>query len=206
MSADDDGLVARAQRGDREAFGALVRKYQRRVYATAFNITGAHGDADDVAQEALIRAFRGLARFDGRSDFFTWLYRIVVNVALNHVRARKRSAAEPLDGIGGAAERLAHGGADPRAVAESRELYGRVLGALAELSPTLRVTLVLAAVEELPYKKIAELMECPEGTVAWRVNQARKVLRQKLQTIAPMGEEMSPDDVLRRAKQALGAP
>src|SRR5258706_13793592 len=120
MSGDDDVTVERAKRGDREAFAALVRKYQRRVYSTAFHITGNHGDADDVAQEAIIRAFRGLPRFDGRSDFFTWLYRIVVNMALNAVRARKRAAAEPLE-VGGLTERTrATPGADPSRQAEAR--------------------------------------------------------------------------------------
>src|SRR6266508_6473994 len=113
MSGDDDVTVERAKRGDREAFAALVRKHQKRVYSTAFHITGNHGDADDVAQEAFIRAYRGLPRFDGRADFFTWLYRIVVNVALNAVRARKRNAAEPLE-TGGLTERTrATPGADP---------------------------------------------------------------------------------------------
>jgi RNA polymerase sigma-70 factor (ECF subfamily) len=205
MSADDDVTVERAKRGDREAFGALVRKYQKRVYATAFHIMGNHLDADDVAQEALIRAYRGLPRFDGRADFFTWLYRIVVNVALNHVRARKRNAAEPLE-VGGLTERTRPSpGADPARSAEARAEARRVLEALAQLSPTLRVTLILAAVEEMPYKQIALAMECPEGTVAWRVNQARKLLRQKLADLAP-AEEIDTDDLLRRAKHAAAAP
>ena len=205
MSADDDATVERAQRGDRAAFGALVRKYQKRVYATAFHITGNHGDADDVAQDAFIRAFRGLPGFDGRADFFTWLYRIVVNVALNHVRSRKRQSAEPLE-VGGAHDRARPGGApDPARNAEARAEARRVLEALAQLSPTLRVTLVLAAVEELPYKHIATVMECPEGTVAWRVNQARKLLRQKLADV-PSAEEIDTDELLRRAKLAAAAP
>jgi RNA polymerase sigma-70 factor (ECF subfamily) len=201
MSADDDATVERAQRGDRAAFAALVRKYQKRVYATAFHIMGNHGDADDVAQDAFIRAYRGLPRFDGRADFFTWLYRIVVNVALNHVRSRKRQSAEPLEASG---PRPAPG-ADPARSTEARAEARRVLEALAQLSPTLRVTLVLAAIEELPYKQIALAMECPEGTVAWRVNQARKLLRQKLADVAS-AEEIDTDELLRRAKHAATAP
>ncbi len=205
MSADDDVTVERAKRGDREAFAVLVRKYQKRVYATAFHIMGNHGDADDVAQDAFIRAFRGLHGFDGRADLFTWLYRIVVNVALNHVRARKRNAAEPLD-VGGHAERTRPApGIDPARSAEARAEARRVLEAVATLSPTLRVTLVLAAVEEMPYKQIAETMDCPEGTVAWRVNQARKLLRQKLADLASV-EEIDTDELLRRAKRAAAAP
>jgi len=205
MSGDDDVTVERAKRGDREAFAALVRKHQKRVYATAFHITGNHGDADDVAQEAFIRAYRGLARFDGRADFFTWLYRIVVNVALNAVRSRKRAAAEPLEAGGHTERTRPSAGVDPARNAEARAEARRVLEALAQLSPTLRVTLVLAAVEEMAYRDIALAMECPEGTVAWRVNQARKMLRQKLADM-PSAEEIDTDELLRRAKHAAAAP
>lgn len=204
MSGDDDVTVERAKRGDREAFAALVRKYQRRVYTTAFHITGNHGDADDVAQDAFIRAFRGLPRFDGQSAFFTWLYRIVVNVALNAVRSRKRNASEPLE-AGGPGEHRPTPGVDPARSAEARAEARRVLEALAQLTPSLRVTLVLAAVEEMPYREIAAVMECPEGTVAWRVNQARKLLRQKLADAAS-AEEIDTDELLRRAKHAAAAP
>jgi RNA polymerase sigma-70 factor (ECF subfamily) len=201
MSGDDDVTVERAKRGDREAFAALVRKHQRRVYSTAFHITGHHGDADDVAQEAFLRAFRALPRFDGRSEFFTWLYRIVVNVALNALRSRKRATFEPLD----RGERRAAGGVDPARQTEARAEARRVLEALAELPLALRVTLVLAAVEQLPYREIAVAMDCPEGTVAWRVNQARKQLRHKLADLTS-AEEIEPDELLRRAKHAAAAP
>ncbi|HZJ64161.1 MAG TPA: sigma-70 family RNA polymerase sigma factor, partial [Kofleriaceae bacterium] len=91
MAEEDDDLE-RARRGDRDAFGRLVRRHQRRVYAAALHILGSHNDADDVAQEAFVRAYRGLAAFDGRADFFTWLYRITVNTALNALRSGRRGA------------------------------------------------------------------------------------------------------------------
>src|SRR5262245_29660102 len=151
MSGDDADVLARAKQGDRAAFTALVRKYQRRVYATAYHIMGNHGDADDVAQDALIRAYRGLGSFDGRADLFTWLYRITVNTALNHLRSKRRAAA-----VG---QQLGAAAADPSgaemiaAVAPAptphewavlSENMRRVLTAMSELSPTLRVTLALA--------------------------------------------------------------
>jgi RNA polymerase sigma-70 factor, ECF subfamily len=184
--SDEADALARARSGDRAAFGALVRRYQRRVYATALHILANHGDADDVTQETFVRAYRGIAGFDGRADFFTWLYRITVNTALNHVRSSKRTAALA---EAGAAE-VAHGGGRPEALgvpertpaewlALGREVQ-RVLAAVATLSPPLRVTLVLATVEQLPYKQIAEILEVPEGTVAWRVNEARRILRERL--------------------------
>lgn len=184
MSGEDD-LLARAKRGDRTAFGMLVKKHHRRVYATALHIMGNHAEADDVTQDAFLRAYRGLGGFDGRSDLFTWLYRITINTALNHIRSQKRAdsiarAGADESGLGDGEGGLDRPGArerSPREWAELGQEMQRVLDALWQLSPTLRVTLVLATVEGLPYRKISELLEIPEGTVAWRVNEARQKLR-----------------------------
>src|SRR6478672_1764100 len=90
---DEDPDLDRARNGDRDAFGRLMRRHQRRVYAATLHILGNHGDADDATQETFVRAFRGLPSFDGRADFFTWLYRIAINTALNAMRGDKRGAA-----------------------------------------------------------------------------------------------------------------
>jgi RNA polymerase sigma-70 factor (ECF subfamily) len=183
--------LARARRGDRDAFGRLVRRHQRRVYAAALHLLGNHSDADDVTQEAFVRAYRGLAGFDGRADFFTWLYRIAVNTALNALRSGKRGAALSERGgaeaahVGGRPEALGHAAPSPAQRAEHAGEVARVLAAVAELSPALRVTLVLATVEELPHKQIAEILQIPEGTVAWRVNEARRLLRLRLAMTEP---------------------
>jgi RNA polymerase sigma-70 factor, ECF subfamily len=198
----DAELVHRARRGDSDAFAALVKKFQDRVYQTAFHMTGNHGDADDVAQEAFFRAYRGLSGFDERAEFGTWLHRIVINSALNHLRARKRRGRrEPAE----AAEAVPAPESDPAQRTESREEAREVLDALTELSPTLRVTLLMATLEDMPYKDIAQTLGIPEGTVAWRVNQARKTLRKRLAARALDGEG-NVDEVLRRTKEALGAP
>jgi RNA polymerase sigma-70 factor (ECF subfamily) len=163
-----------------------VRRHQRRVYATALHILGNHGDADDVTQETFVRAFRGIRAFDGRSDFFTWLYRITINTALNHVRSNRRAAALADAG----ATEVAHHDGRPESLgvpertpaewlALSQDVQ-RVLTAITGLSTPLRVTLVLATVEQLPYKQIAEILDVPEGTIAWRVNEARRLLRERL--------------------------
>ena len=184
--ADEDPDLDRARAGDRDAFGRLVRRYQRRVYAAALHILGNHGDADDVTQEAFIRAYRGLASFDGRADFFTWLYRITINTALNALRSDKRGAVLSQRGtieaahVGGKPEALGTHAPDPAQRVQQSAEVKRVLEAVATLSATLRVTLVLATVEELPHKQIADILEIPEGTVAWRVNEARRLLRLKL--------------------------
>jgi RNA polymerase sigma-70 factor (ECF subfamily) len=184
--ADEDPDLDRARQGDREAFGRLVQRYQRRVYAAALHILGNHSDADDVTQEAFVRAYRGLASFDGRADFFTWLYRITVNTALNALRSDKRGAALQAKGntevahVGGRPESLGQAALTPAQQAQQTGEIARVLAAVAGLSASLRVTLVLATIEELPHKQIAEILEIPEGTVAWRINEARRLLRQRL--------------------------
>jgi RNA polymerase sigma-70 factor (ECF subfamily) len=188
---DEDPDLGRAREGDKEAFGRLVRRHQKRVYAAALHILGNHSDADDATQESFVRAFRGLSTFDGRADFFTWLYRITVNTALNTLRGGKRGSALAQKGgteaahVGGRPEALGQGTADPAQKTQQTAEIQRVLGAIAELSPTLRVTLVLATIEELPHKQIAEILEIPEGTVAWRVNEARRLLRQRLGLVEP---------------------
>lgn len=180
MSADVADVVARAKRGDRDAFAELVRLFQRRVYATAYQILGNHSDADDVAQDAFVRAYRGLATFDGRSGFYTWLYRITVNTALNHLRSRKRAAALWKDSRDVDGDTDAGYDRTPSRWAELSDRLRKTFSAIAELSPTLRITLVLATVQGMSYRDIAELLGIPEGTVAWRVNEARKKVRTKV--------------------------
>lgn len=185
---DEDPDLARAREGDREAFGRLVRRHQKRVYAAALHILGNHSDADDVTQESLVRAYRGLGSFDGRADFFTWLYRITVNTALNALRSDKRGAALHQKGhtesahVGGRPEALGHDAVGPAQKVQQTGELARVLDAVSKLSAPLRVTLVLATIEELPHKQIAEILEIPEGTVAWRVNEARRLLKLRLST------------------------
>lgn len=184
--AEEDPDLDRARQGDRQAFGRLVARHQRRVYSAALHILGNHADADDVTQETFVRAFRGLSKFDGRSDVFTWLYRITVNTALNQIRTGKRGAAlgarsgQEAMHVGGRPEALGVDAPSPAVRAEDAAEVTRVLEAIAALSPSLRVTIVLATVEELPHKQIAEILDIPEGTVAWRVNEARRLLRERL--------------------------
>ena len=191
--ADEDKDLDQARQGDREAFGRLVKRHQRRVYAAALHILGNHSDADDATQEAFVRAYKGLSTFDGRADFFTWLYRITVNTALNALRSDKRGAALHQKGnteaahVGGRPEALGQVASSPAQQVQHSGEVSRVLHAVASLSASLRVTLVLATIEELPHKQIAEILDIPEGTVAWRVNEARRLLKQKL-----AGEEPKP--------------
>jgi RNA polymerase sigma-70 factor (ECF subfamily) len=189
---DEDPDLDRARTGDHEAFGRLVRRHQRRVYAAALHILQSHADADDATQETFVRAYKGLSTFDGRSDFFTWLYRITVNTALNSLRGGKRGAALVQKGgseaahVGGRPEALGQDAGDPSQKLQQSAEVQRVFEAIAELSPSLRITIVLATIEELPHKQIAEILEIPEGTVAWRVNEARRLLRLRLDAAQPV--------------------
>lgn len=180
MGDDVRSILERARKGDRGAFGQLVRSYHRRVYMTAFRMMGNHDDASDVTQDAFVRAYRGLPDFDARSDFFTWLYRIVVNVSLNHLRQGKRRKVVSIEDVALPAGLQRQAGADPRRALELKRMALDIHRALDDLPETLRATVVLVILEGMPYREAAEILECSEGTVAWRVHEARQKLRNHL--------------------------
>lgn len=190
----DRELVDAAREGDSEAFGTLVRRHQQRIYRLALHLLRDAAEAEDATQETFVRAYGALDRFDGRSEAFTWIYRIAVNLSLNVIRARKPnrkavSADDPrLEGV--LVETRA-GSANPLGDSENREL-GRVLcEGMDALSDTLRTTLILVGVDGLSHAQAGEVLGCPEGTVAWRVHEARKKLKVFLveRGFAPRGEE-----------------
>lgn len=177
--ATEAELLVAAQAGDRRAFSRLVRIHQRRVYACAVSMLGDGGDADDAVQETFMRAWRAIARFDGRSQLSTWLYRVCVNVCLNHIRKRKRHDAADL-----ADPRVpepkadpTQGNTDPRRALEARQLQGRLADAVDGLSESLRTTVIMVLVDGMPQKEVAEILGCSEGTIAWRIHEARRRLR-----------------------------
>lgn len=178
---EDRTLVEKAQLGDKDAFGELVRKYQRRVYATALQMIGDSRDADDIAQDAFIRAFQAIERFDGRSEFHTWMYRIVVNLSINHIkkRSKNRNVDENDPRVKDA---LPEGGNDgnPAKAFEKRQFYSRLVAALDALPESLKATVVLVSLQGLSHRIVAEILGCSEGTVSWRIHEARKVLREHL--------------------------
>lgn len=193
-------LLEAAQNGDRRAFSRLVRMHQRRVYACAVQMLGDGGDADDAVQETFMRAWRAIARFDGRSQLSTWLYRVCVNVCLNHIRKRKRHDASDI-GDPKVPEPKAdptQGSTDPGHVLEARQLQGRIAEALDGLSESLRTTVILVLVQGMPQKEAAELLGCSEGTIAWRVHEARRRLRLALAAEAAQEQE-SDEEAGRRA-------
>jgi len=186
---EEADLLARAQAGDQPAFGRLVRMHQRRVYACALQLLADSGEAEDAVQETFLRAYRAIAKFDGRSELSTWLYRICMNVSLNILRKRRRAAttdiADPR--IPEPVADPTQGETDPRRAVESAQLYGKLAQALDSLSPSLRSTVILVCIQGVPQKEAAETLGCPEGTIAWRIHEARNRLR------ALLGDELASE-------------
>lgn len=178
-TAEDREWLEQARAGDRVAFGRLVRQHQQRLHRLALHLTGNAGEADDVTQETFLRAYRAIARFDGRADLFTWLYRICVNVSLNLRRQCKRVMVDIHDPR--VPEPRAEGaGSNPAHAAQQAQSYRALASAMDALSEVLRTTLIMACVDQLPYAEIARVCECSEGTIAWRVHEARRRLRDAL--------------------------
>lgn len=180
----DRELVDAARNGDSEAFGRFVRRHQQRVYRLAVHLLRDPAEAEDVTQEAFVRAYGALDRFDGRSEPFTWLYRITVNLSLNTIRSRKtsRKATHVEDPrIEAALVERRPTLSDPARRTADREAAMALCDGIDSLSETLRTTLVLVAVDGLSHGEAATVLGCPEGTVAWRVHEARKKLRSYLE-------------------------
>jgi RNA polymerase sigma-70 factor (ECF subfamily) len=178
----DRELVAAAREGDAEAFGLLVRRHQRRVYRLAVHLLKTAAEAEDVTQDTFVRAYGALDRFDGRSEPFTWIYRICVNLSLNALRSRKtRRASSPDDPrIEGMLIDHRPAAGSPARSSADKQLGRALVEGIDELSDTLRTTLVLVCIDGLSHAEAGEVLGCPEGTVAWRVHEARKKLRGKL--------------------------
>jgi RNA polymerase sigma-70 factor (ECF subfamily) len=178
MAVDDRELILAVKAGNRAAFSQLVVKYQRRVYALAISMVGDHSEADDVGQETFLRAFRSLGGFGGDSDFFTWLYRIAMNVCLDHLRKRRPHIS--LDEYPLPADLEASTEGDPARLAEVRLAFSRLREAMANLPDGIRAAVTLVMVEGLPAKAAAQILGCQEGTVFWRVHEGRRRLAEAL--------------------------
>ncbi len=180
-------LVARAKAGEPQAFDALVRRYRKRIFALALHLSGSECDADDIVQDVFIRAFRALDQFEGRSEFFTWVYRLTLNRALDARRARARRSEDSIDDHDPRIERSLQVDApnDPRRAAELRQTYVRVLRALDALPPDMRATVVLVALQGLSNAEAAVVLGCSRGTIGWRLHEGRRRLLEATQAKPP---------------------
>lgn len=190
MSAEqsDLSLVELAQRGDAGAFDALVRRYQHKVVKLVMRYVRDPAEAEDIAQEAFIKAYRALPRFRGDSAFYTWLYRIAINTAKNTLAARARSPIEyqldrPEGEDGPDLQSRMKDTATPEALAMTDEIRETVNAAIERLPEDLRTAIVLRELEGLSYEEIAAAMECPVGTVRSRIFRAREAIDARLREV-----------------------
>lgn len=181
---DDCRLIEATLAGDTQAFGELVCRYQDRLYGALFYITGCPAQAQDIAQETFLLAFRGLSSFQGRSAFYSWLYRIALNQwASQRRRRRPRSAVEHGGSNGPLEPADPHG--PPDLQLERTEQVELVRKAIAALNPEHRAILVLRELDGCDYDQIAETLQIPVGTVRSRLHRARLQLRQQLKERMP---------------------
>ena len=197
----DHDLVQRVQAGDSAAFRTLFEKYHRRAFAVAMGVVKNEDDALDAVQEAFVKVHKNIHKFQGSSSFYTWLYRIVMNVSIDHVRRTSRRKSLDFD------ERALHEesevagdgalvpsvtDANPGKAALRRELGGAIQAALQELPEHHRAVIVLREIEGMSYEEMAETLGVPKGTIMSRLFHARKKMQNAL---APYltGEEASED-------------
>lgn len=183
MSPGDEELVASARRGDRRAFDELVNRHKHRAYHIAFDFTRDGEDAKDLSQEAFLKAFANLRNFDGRSSFYTWFYRILVNLCLDYKRRHKRAPAEEFDESAAGRIDPSHDLARPRSPEQeifARQISVKVGAALEALPARQRAAFVLKNHQGLSIKEIAELLDTAEGTVKVHLHRAVRALRQQL--------------------------
>ncbi len=179
---DERVLVERARQGDLEAYDALVRRYQERIYATVYHMTSNHEDANDLAQEAFIKAFHALNSFKGGSSFYTWVYRIAVNKTINFLKQRRNRTLMSLDDLDFNAEHNPDLVAliserTPRREVNLVELQEKLNEAMQRLSEPHRLVVTLHDVQGLSHEEIAKIMECNIGTVRSRLFYARQQLQ-----------------------------
>ena len=186
-NVSDRELVERVQRGERKAFDLLMLKYQHRIAKLIARYVHDPSEVLDVAQEAFMKAFRAMPRFRGDSAFYTWMYRIAINAAKNHLAAQARrpresgvdvTDAEQFDGVADLKEY-----ATPERLALTEEIQQTVIAAIEALPEDLKVAISLRELEGLSYEDIARIMECPIGTVRSRIFRAREAINARLEPL-----------------------
>ena len=179
---EESELVGRARKGDLGAYDELVQRYQERIYATIYHMTSNHEDANDLAQEAFIKAFQALKSFKGGSSFYTWVYRIAVNKTINFLKQRKNRTQMSLNDLDFNAEHdpdlvALISDKTPRREAGLAELQEKLNEALQKLSEPHRLVVTLHDVQGLSHEEIAKIMDCNIGTVRSRLFYARQQLQ-----------------------------
>ena len=202
MESDDLSAVQRVQAGDMAEFANLVAKYQDRVFNTCWRICGHLEDARDLTQEAFLKALKSIGSFRAESGFYTWLFRIAVNLAVSHRRRESSRSAQSLESSGdgmATAGMTTPGGLrlvmpeEADTSMERREIHSRVVNAIQALESEQRAVVVLRDIEGMDYRRIGELLDIAPGTVKSRLHRARNALRK---TLAPVIEPKVEEDGL----------
>ena len=183
----DMALVQRVKQGDRSAFDLLVAKYQHKILNLIMRYVKDPSEAMDVAQEAFLKAYRAMPAFRGDSAFYTWMYRIAINTAKNHLVAAKRRPInldfELLDSEGFEPFAALRDGDSPEHLALTDEIGEVINKAIADLPDELRTAILLREIEGMTYEEIAQAMDCPVGTVRSRIFRAREAIDKKLEPL-----------------------
>ncbi|HEX9788245.1 MAG TPA: sigma-70 family RNA polymerase sigma factor [Candidatus Binatia bacterium] len=180
MEPSDWDLVQKCQAGEMSAFQGLVSRYHQKVYMVILGMLRNREDALEVSQETFFRAFRKIGGFQGGSSFYTWIYRIAVNLSIDTQRRQKRNPLEFRESMDGLLESQDEVARDPFADVHDRELRENLIKAIDDLTPEHKAVIVLRTIEGLSYKDIGEILGCSEGTVMSRLHYARKKLQDKL--------------------------
>ncbi len=182
MDGSSDGyLVTQAKQGDAEAFAELARRCQEKIYYTILALTKNQQDASDLAQEAFMQAFKSLKSFKQRSSFYTWIYRIAVNLTLNFLKRRKREdAQEVLDESQSSGKGTEDSSLSPEGRSLKKELSERMQSAIDSLPLTYRASFTLVVFQGMTHSQAARILGCSENTVSWRMHKARKILQARL--------------------------
>lgn len=206
-SAIDHALLRRAQSGDEQAFGALVERHQRRAYRVARNLVPTDEDAQDLAQEAFLRVFKSLDRFDFGHEFTTWLYRIVTNLCIDFLRKRRSaySVSQGIDDDEGPMDLEDEKQAAPSDRVEALETAAEVDAVLQTLAPHFQSVLTLREIEGLSCPEIAEIVGATHVTVRWRLHRGRKLFQEEWERRARMREKGGTSllDTNNESKDAL---
>ncbi len=191
----DQRLVERVQKGDKRAFDLLVKKYQHKIIALVGRYVNDHHEQQDIAQEAFIKAYRAIGNFRAESAFYTWMYRIAINTAKNHLVSRgRRPPGTDVEVEDAENFSLAEGmrdSASPEAILMRDELEERIFATLNKLPDDLKTAISLREFEGLSYEDIAEVMQCPVGTVRSRIFRAREAIDK---AIAPLVKSLDAAD------------
>jgi RNA polymerase sigma-70 factor (ECF subfamily) len=185
----DEALVDLILKGEKTAFGVLIKRYEKQIYSLAYRLTNNKDDAQDFAQEAFLKIYNNLDKYDKGRPFFPWMYKVASNVCYSELRQSKPQANEvPLEKVIEFSPLIPDKSTHPEEYSQTREVQRLVKQAVAELPEKYRVPLVLKYLEDMSYKEISEIMEIPVSTIETRLYRGRALLQKRLSVTLERGE------------------